>query len=115
VKYSTEGRFPHGGFEINFDLPRRRQRALARSLARSLARDIYLDERGRMKDAGSMAVPRVGEWPLPKRIRRDEWRDEIVTEKKKKKKKERVKGKRKKERKKKKKKKTHEHVSLARL
>lgn len=77
VKYSTERRFPHGGFEINFDLPPGR---LGRNRwTRSLEILIWMKKEEWKKRVRWLFC--VGEWLLPKRIRRDEWRDEIVTKK----------------------------------
>lgn len=53
VKYLTERRFPHGGFEINFDLP-----LVRADVTGELVPDTYLDKEGQMKEAGSMAVLR---------------------------------------------------------
>lgn len=49
----------------------------------SLARDTYLSEEERLKEAGSMAVLRGRMAPTEVAIRRDEWRNEIVTKRKK--------------------------------
>jgi len=73
VKHSTERRFPHGGFEINFYLPRRRR------WTRSLEILISAKKEGWKKWVRWLFC--VGEWLPPKRIRRDEWRNEIVTKK----------------------------------
>jgi len=73
VKHSTERRFPHGGFEINFYLPRQRR------WTRSLEILISAKKEGWKKWVRWLFC--VGEWLLPKRIRRDEWRNEIVTKK----------------------------------
>lgn len=51
--YSRERRFPRGGFEINFDLYRR-----VSEVTGKLVSDTYLDEEGRMKEAGSTTVVR---------------------------------------------------------
>lgn len=65
VKYSTERRFPHGGFEINFDLPPGR---LGRNRwTRSLEILIWMKKEGWKKRVRWLFC--VGEWLLPKRIR----------------------------------------------